>query len=131
VSEIVTVLWRDADRFVRGRLAAVILLVVAASVLTALAPLVLKWLVDGFAGQARNALSPSSTPTKLSCWRRARLSSGVHTIPCCDKTVSTPRFGQRSRPDARSTGNHPSSREPKSAYLELAPCRLRIGLVDE
>jgi ABC-type transport system involved in Fe-S cluster assembly fused permease/ATPase subunit len=59
VSEIVTVLWRDADRFVRGRLAAVILLVVAASVLTALAPLVLKWLVDGFAGQARNALSPS------------------------------------------------------------------------
>ena len=52
-------LWRDADRFVRRRLAAVILPVVAASVLTALAPLVLKWLVDGFAGQARNALSPS------------------------------------------------------------------------
>jgi hypothetical protein len=50
VSEIVTVLWCDADRFVRRRLAAVILLVVAASVLTALAPLALKWLVDGFAG---------------------------------------------------------------------------------
>jgi ABC-type transport system involved in Fe-S cluster assembly fused permease/ATPase subunit len=59
VSEIVSILWRDADRFVRRRLAAVLLLVVAASVLTALAPLVLKWLVDGFAGQARNELSPS------------------------------------------------------------------------
>jgi ABC-type transport system involved in Fe-S cluster assembly fused permease/ATPase subunit len=59
VSEIISILWRDADRFVRKRLAAVVLLVVAASVLTALAPLVLKWLVDGFAGQRRDALSPS------------------------------------------------------------------------
>jgi ABC-type transport system involved in Fe-S cluster assembly fused permease/ATPase subunit len=59
VSEIVSILWRDTDRFVRRRLAAVLLLVVAASVLTALAPLVLKWLVDGFAGQARIARSPS------------------------------------------------------------------------
>jgi hypothetical protein len=41
-------------RFVRRRLVAVLLLVVAASVLTALAPLVLKWLVDGFAGQSAN-----------------------------------------------------------------------------
>jgi ABC-type transport system involved in Fe-S cluster assembly fused permease/ATPase subunit len=59
MSEIVSILWSDADRFVKRRLAAVLLLVVAASVLTALAPLVLKWLVDGFAGQARNELSPS------------------------------------------------------------------------
>ena len=59
MSEIISILWRDTDRFVRRRLAGVVLLVVAASVLTALAPLVLKWLVDGFAQQRRDALSPS------------------------------------------------------------------------
>ena len=53
------ILWNDADRFVRRRLAAVMLLVIAASVLTALGPLALKWLVDGFTGQPRNPLSPS------------------------------------------------------------------------
>jgi ATP-binding cassette subfamily B protein len=52
-------MWSDTDRFVRRRLAAVLLLVMAASVLTALGPLALKWLVDGFTGQARNPLSPS------------------------------------------------------------------------
>ena len=59
MSEILSILWRDADRFVRRRLAAVLLLVIAASILTALAPLLLKWLVDGFTGQLRNALPPS------------------------------------------------------------------------
>ncbi len=59
VREIVGIIWSDADRFVRRRLAAVLLLVIAASVLTALGPLALKWLVDGFTGQARNPLSPS------------------------------------------------------------------------
>jgi len=55
----VSIIWSDADRFVRQRLAVVLLLVVAASVLTALGPLALKWLVDGFTGQARTPLSPT------------------------------------------------------------------------
>src|SRR5712664_2554608 len=60
VGEIVGIIWSDADRFVRRRLAAVLLLVITASVLTALGPLALKWLVDGFTGQAtRTSLSPS------------------------------------------------------------------------
>ncbi len=53
------IMWSDADRLVRRRLAAVLLLVITASVLTALGPLALKWLVDGFTGQARNLLSSS------------------------------------------------------------------------
>src|ERR1700722_10838249 len=60
VREIVGIMWSDADRFVRRRLAAVLLLVMAAAVLTALGPRALKWLVDGFTGQARNPLSPST-----------------------------------------------------------------------
>src|SRR5258708_18269202 len=59
VREIVGIIWGDADRFVRRRLSAVLLLVITASVLAALGPLALKWLVDGFTGQARNLLSPS------------------------------------------------------------------------
>src|SRR5882762_4442383 len=60
VREIVGIIWSDADRCVKRRLAAVLLLVVTASVLTALGPLALKWLVDGFTGQAIGvALSPS------------------------------------------------------------------------
>jgi ABC-type transport system involved in Fe-S cluster assembly fused permease/ATPase subunit len=59
VGEIVAIIWSDADRFVRRRLAAVMLLVITASVLTALGPLALKWLVDGFTGQGRNSVSPS------------------------------------------------------------------------
>jgi ATP-binding cassette subfamily B protein len=55
----VSIIWSDADRFVRQRLAVVLLLVVAASVLTALGPLALKWLVDGFTGQVRTPLSPA------------------------------------------------------------------------
>jgi ABC-type transport system involved in Fe-S cluster assembly fused permease/ATPase subunit len=60
VREIVGIIWSDADRFVKRRLAAVLLLVVTASVLTALGPLALKWLVDGFTDQAMGvSLSPS------------------------------------------------------------------------
>jgi ABC-type transport system involved in Fe-S cluster assembly fused permease/ATPase subunit len=60
VREIMDIIWSDADRFVRRRLLAVLLLVVTASVLTALGPLALKWLVDGFTGQAAGmSLSPS------------------------------------------------------------------------
>jgi ATP-binding cassette subfamily B protein len=51
-------MWSDADGFMRRRLAAVLLLVITASVLTALGPLALKWLVDGFTGQAMGT-SPS------------------------------------------------------------------------
>ncbi|MDB6083159.1 MAG: metal transporter permease [Gammaproteobacteria bacterium] len=54
--EIVSIIWSDADRFVRRRLAVVLLLVIAASVLTALGPLALKWLVDGFTGEGRTPL---------------------------------------------------------------------------
>jgi ABC-type transport system involved in Fe-S cluster assembly fused permease/ATPase subunit len=59
VREIVDIIWSDADRFARQRLGAVLLLVITASVLTALGPLALKWLVDGFTGQEHNRLSPS------------------------------------------------------------------------
>jgi ABC-type transport system involved in Fe-S cluster assembly fused permease/ATPase subunit len=59
VSEIMGILWSDADRFVRRRLASVLLLVIATSVLSALGPLALKGLVDGFTGRAWNSLSPS------------------------------------------------------------------------
>src|ERR1700678_2494436 len=58
IRKIVGILWSDADRFVRRRLAAVLLLVITASVLTALGPLALKALVDGFTGHAQKALSP-------------------------------------------------------------------------
>jgi ABC-type transport system involved in Fe-S cluster assembly fused permease/ATPase subunit len=59
-AQIMGVLWSDADRFVRRRLAAVMALVIATSVLTALGPLALKGLVDGFTGRAWNSLSPST-----------------------------------------------------------------------
>jgi ATP-binding cassette subfamily B protein len=52
VREIVGIIWSDADRLVKRRLAAVLLLVVMASMLTALGPLALKWLVDGFTNQS-------------------------------------------------------------------------------
>jgi len=58
IREIVGILWSDADSFVRRRLTAVLLLVITASVLTALGPLALKSLVDGFTGQSQNLLSP-------------------------------------------------------------------------
>jgi ABC-type transport system involved in Fe-S cluster assembly fused permease/ATPase subunit len=59
VREVVAIICSDSDRFVRRRLAVVLLLVIIASVLMALGPLALKWLVDGFTGQAIGiSLSP-------------------------------------------------------------------------
>ncbi len=58
IRQIVGIVWNDADRFVRRRVVAVLLLVVTASVLTALGPLALKRLVDGFTGETvGNSLS--------------------------------------------------------------------------
>jgi ABC-type transport system involved in Fe-S cluster assembly fused permease/ATPase subunit len=48
IREILALLAREATPFVRARLAAVLLLVVAAAILMALGPLALKLLVDGF-----------------------------------------------------------------------------------
>lgn len=50
--EVATILRGEMDRFVVRRLGGALLLIVAASVLTALAPLAFKLIVDGFAGQA-------------------------------------------------------------------------------
>src|SRR5579883_2708648 len=52
--DVVLLVWSQASRFVRARLAAVLLLVITASVLTALGPVALKLIVDAFAGQSRD-----------------------------------------------------------------------------
>lgn len=54
--EVVWLVWSQASRFVRVRLMAVLLLVIAASILTALGPIALKLVIDAFTGQARGAL---------------------------------------------------------------------------
>jgi len=59
IRDILGILWSDADPLVRRRLAVVLLLVIVASVLTALGPLALKALVDGFTRQAPKLLSPN------------------------------------------------------------------------
>ena len=59
MSSIFGVIRRDADRFVRRRLLVVLLLVSGASVLSALGPLALKWLVDGFAVGSVHGVAPS------------------------------------------------------------------------
>ncbi len=50
--EVIALIWTDATRFVRFRLLAALLLIVAASAMTALGPVALKLVVDGFTGQA-------------------------------------------------------------------------------
>ncbi len=50
IREILALLGREATPFVRARLAGVLLLVVAGAILTALGPVALKLLVDGFTG---------------------------------------------------------------------------------
>jgi ABC-type transport system involved in Fe-S cluster assembly fused permease/ATPase subunit len=55
--EIVQLVWSEAGRFVRVRLLVVLLLVIAASVLTALGPIALKLVIDAFTGQARASLA--------------------------------------------------------------------------
>ena len=57
LGKVVGVAWTDSDRFVRRRLAAVLLLVTSAAMLTALGPLALKWLVDGFTGRTAGIFS--------------------------------------------------------------------------
>jgi len=53
--EVFYLVWTEASRFVKARLTAVLLLVVTASVLTALGPVALKLVVDGFTGQTKCA----------------------------------------------------------------------------
>lgn len=52
------IVWSEAELAVRIRLIAVACLVVAAAVLTALSPVVLKWMVDGFAAGNPKSISP-------------------------------------------------------------------------
>jgi ABC-type transport system involved in Fe-S cluster assembly fused permease/ATPase subunit len=49
------VIWTEATPFVRVRLITVLALVITASVLTALGPVALKWVVDGFTGKTKGA----------------------------------------------------------------------------
>lgn len=53
--EVVALIWSDATGFVRLRLVVALLLIVVASSMTALGPVALKFVVDGFAGQAGGA----------------------------------------------------------------------------
>ena len=64
LAEVVGLTFKDSGRFVRWRLAAALLLVISGSVVMALGPLALKWLVDGFTGQAARpkAEVPSLVP---------------------------------------------------------------------
>jgi ABC-type transport system involved in Fe-S cluster assembly fused permease/ATPase subunit len=57
--QLLRLIWSDATRFVKLRLATVLSLVIIASVLTALGPIALKLVVDGFTGQTTGTpLSP-------------------------------------------------------------------------
>ena len=53
--EVVDLIWTDATGFVRLRLVVALLLIMAASAMTALGPLALKMVVDGFTGQGDGA----------------------------------------------------------------------------
>jgi ABC-type transport system involved in Fe-S cluster assembly fused permease/ATPase subunit len=57
--QLLRLIWSDANRLVKVRLATVVSLVITASVLTALGPIALKLVVDGFTGQTKGTpLSP-------------------------------------------------------------------------
>jgi ABC-type transport system involved in Fe-S cluster assembly fused permease/ATPase subunit len=56
--DIVQLVWLQAGRFVRVRLTTVLLLVITASILTALGPVALKLVVDALAGQAPGTRVP-------------------------------------------------------------------------
>jgi ABC-type transport system involved in Fe-S cluster assembly fused permease/ATPase subunit len=59
VREVLILLWSQASRFVRVRLITVLTLVIVTALLTALGPVALKLMVDGFIGQAKGvAISP-------------------------------------------------------------------------
>src|SRR3981081_341093 len=53
--EVIALIWTDATGFVRFRLMVALLLIMIASAMTALGPVALKLVVDGFAGQAGTA----------------------------------------------------------------------------
>jgi len=53
--EVIGLIWTDATGFVRLRLVVALLLIMAASAMTALGPVALKLVVDGFAGQGSAA----------------------------------------------------------------------------
>jgi ATP-binding cassette subfamily B protein len=53
--EVITLIWTDATGFVRFRLAVALLLIIVASAMTALGPVALKLVVDGFTGQGSGA----------------------------------------------------------------------------
>ncbi len=55
LKEVFSLIWADASRFVKVRLACVLALVMTASVFTALGPVALKLVVDGFTGQTRGS----------------------------------------------------------------------------
>src|ERR1700730_7968147 len=50
--EVIALIWTDATGFVRLRLVVALLLIMAASAMTALGPVALKLVVDGFTGRA-------------------------------------------------------------------------------
>jgi ABC-type transport system involved in Fe-S cluster assembly fused permease/ATPase subunit len=56
--DVFRLMWSDASRFIKMRLAAVLLLVIMAAILTALGPIALKWVVDGFARPTALPVSP-------------------------------------------------------------------------
>jgi ABC-type transport system involved in Fe-S cluster assembly fused permease/ATPase subunit len=56
--EIIALVWTEADGFVKSRLALALVLITAASALTALGPVALKLVVDEFTGQTRGRLIP-------------------------------------------------------------------------
>src|ERR1700722_16211720 len=56
--EVIALIWSEADRFVKIRLAAALLLTLIASVLTGLGPVALKLVVDRFAGDVKASTVP-------------------------------------------------------------------------
>ena len=59
VREVFHLVWTETSRFVKVRLTVVLVLVITASVLTALGPVALKLVVDGFTGQTKGTpISP-------------------------------------------------------------------------
>jgi ATP-binding cassette subfamily B protein len=56
--EVITLIWSEADRFVKIRLAAALLLTLIASVLIGLGPVALKLVVDRFAGDVNTSTFP-------------------------------------------------------------------------
>jgi ABC-type transport system involved in Fe-S cluster assembly fused permease/ATPase subunit len=56
--EVIALIWSEADRFVKIRLAAALLLTLIASVLIGLGPLALKLVVDRFAGDVKTSTVP-------------------------------------------------------------------------